>query len=322
MASDRRHPWIDLPEHELHAMVDAAAPGRAVAAMERVSGGRCNTNLRVRLRGSRESLLLRIYSRGREVAEKELALHRRLAGIVPVPEPRCDSVFLDGQARPFALFEWIELPPLGDVLPAVDGVAAEAFGRSAGEVLARLGAIRFDAPGDLGPDLSVSPWQFPGAGSLMSFVTWCVSLEPVARRLGPHRCDRLIERVARDGDRLQGMDRECSLVHADFNPGNLLARGSGKAAAVGSVLDWEFAHSGSPMMDFGNLLRAHRALPAGFVDGFLDGFQSVAGPLPPDWFVRCRLVDLTAQLEFLTSTEDRGELHRVAIETIDSTLQD
>jgi aminoglycoside phosphotransferase (APT) family kinase protein len=49
-----------------------------------------------------------------------------------------------------------------------------------------------------------------------------------------------------------GVDRIC-LAHSDFNPKNLLVDPS--SAEITGLIDWEFAHAGSPYTDLGNLLR-------------------------------------------------------------------
>jgi aminoglycoside phosphotransferase (APT) family kinase protein len=49
-----------------------------------------------------------------------------------------------------------------------------------------------------------------------------------------------------------GVDRIC-LVHSDFNPKNLLVDPA--TAQITGLIDWEFAHAGSPYTDLGNLLR-------------------------------------------------------------------
>ena len=52
-----------------------------------------------------------------------------------------------------------------------------------------------------------------------------------------------------------GVRRVC-LVHSDFNPKNLLV--DPETARITGLIDWEFAHAGSPYADLGNLLRFSR----------------------------------------------------------------
>ncbi len=67
-------------------------------------------------------------------------------------------------------------------------------------------------------------------------------------------------------------------MHSDFNPKNVLAVRAGGRWSVSAVLDWEFAFSGSPLHDIGNMLRFEQ--PPGFAAGFADGFRDGGGDLP------------------------------------------
>ena len=64
-------------------------------------------------------------------------------------------------------------------------------------------------------------------------------------------------------------------MHSDLNPKNLLV--DPDTLVVTGVLDWEFAHSGHPFTDLGNLLRFDRD-PA-YADAVLGGGAS-AGAAP------------------------------------------
>lgn len=64
-------------------------------------------------------------------------------------------------------------------------------------------------------------------------------------------------------------------MHSDFNPKNLLADPA--SGALTGLLDWEFAHAGTPGTDLGNLLRFDREPE--FAGAVLDGYLEVAGHL-------------------------------------------
>jgi aminoglycoside phosphotransferase (APT) family kinase protein len=57
-----------------------------------------------------------------------------------------------------------------------------------------------------------------------------------------------------------GLDREASQVHGDFSRANVLIQRGRAHSQVAAVLDWEFAVSGSPLIDVGHFLRYERAL--------------------------------------------------------------
>ena len=93
-------------------------------------------------------------------------------------------------------------------------------------------------------------------------------------------------------------------MHADYNPKNLLAVRRGGPWAISAVLDWEFAFSGSPLADIGNMLRPRPAVPADFTAGFIAGYREAAGRLPPDWREISEALDLYALADFLTRPPD------------------
>jgi len=90
------------------------------------------------------------------------------------------------------------------------------------------------------------------------------------------------------------------LVHSDYNGKNLIAVGAGGRWSISAVLDWEFAFSGSPLTDIGNMLRFRGELPAGFADGFIAGYRDGGGELPEGWREISEALDLYALADFLT----------------------
>jgi hypothetical protein len=66
------------------------------------------------------------------------------------------------------------------------------------------------------------------------------------------------------------------------------------------VLDWEFAFSGSPLVDVGNMLRFREEQPDGFAAGFIAGYREAGGLLPPGWPEISEALDLCALADFLT----------------------
>ncbi|MFI2707732.1 phosphotransferase family protein, partial [Nocardioides sp. CER28] len=84
-----------------------------------------------------------------------------------------------------------------------------------------------------------------------------------------------------------------SLVHSDLNPKNVLVEPS--TLEVTGVLDWEYAHAGSPYADLGNLLRFDRR-PA-YADAVLRGYADLRGDDPATALDRARSADLVALVD-------------------------
>lgn len=238
-----------------------------------------------------ERSVVRIFADPRhspEAADIQAALLRLVRGLVPVP-----AVLEVRRADPTAgtpallVTEYVG-GVRGDLLLAqLDPPALARVGESLGRIAAALagmpqltGGLFVDAELRVDPfDLDLGEW-----------------VDSHAARLAWDEADAEgLRAVAADAQaRLDDVGRVC-LVHSDLNPKNvLLAPGS---LAVTAVLDWEYAHAGSPVSDLGNLLRFDRA--RAYVDGVLSGFR--AGNAPEahrdDLLDLARSADLVALVE-------------------------
>ncbi len=82
-------------------------------------------------------------------------------------------------------------------------------------------------------------------------------------------------------------------MHSDFNAKNVLVDPS--TGEVTGLLDWEFAHSGSPFADIGNLLRFDRR-PV-FERAVRATYSELVVDAPDDLLDRARAADLFAVVE-------------------------
>jgi fructokinase len=262
----------------------AALPGKTIVGTRPLSGGYRNDNLLLEYSdGGR--LVLRRYRSGNR-AEIEAALARRLDGVVPVP-----AVVAADPEGGALLLEFASGTPVDVLLATLSDDEAAAVGIAAGRTLAAIGTIRFERAGFFA-DGTLRPEPMGGAAELTGFVNDC--LGRLAPGWGLTRSEQnglralavdwapLVRAIA-DGGRL---------VHADFNPKNLLAERTHDGWRI-TVLDWEFAFSGSPLADLGNVLRFGETA---FTNGVLAGF----GPLPACWRETARALDLFSVAEFLT----------------------
>jgi aminoglycoside phosphotransferase (APT) family kinase protein len=103
---------------------------------------------------------------------------------------------------------------------------------------------------------------------------------------------------------LDALPNESRLVHSDFNPKNLLAEHRVDGWVVTAVLDWEFAFSGHPLVDVGNLLRFRADYPPAFADGFEAGYRAEGGALEAGWQAAAGALDMFALADLLTRGPD------------------
>ena len=195
-----------------------------------------------------EDAVLRLYARHPERAAVDVSLLRLVRGLLPVPrvldampDPAGDG------APPYVLTERLPGVNLQTYLDTAGDKERQKVGEQLGELLVRLSGMPFLTFGEfVGRDLVIESF---GSGGLTQW------LDRYVEDLGLTRDQ--VESLYSVLDRAEaladtGVDRIC-LVHSDFNPKNLLV--DPDTAELTGLIDWEFAHAGSPYTDLGNLLR-------------------------------------------------------------------
>jgi aminoglycoside phosphotransferase (APT) family kinase protein len=329
---ERRFETISVTSAEIEdALRSVYSPNCRITSIEPIGEGKINTNLRVNLADTPEPILVRLYARGEGIRAKEAGIYRHLAVTgIPSPALLADTTGQTLAGHPFAVLSFLPGVSLAHLLS--DGLPGGGYGlgASVGATVASIHAIEFPRSGDLGADFQPVPWDFGGHSNdengdeedivLVLYRLW-VTEGNAGRRLGDDLRERLTRFVHENRPASSdGYGDRPRLVHSDCNPTNLLADPA--TGAVTGVVDWEWAHVGTPLMDLANLLRDDDLYPPAFVSGILDGYQRVAGPLPSDWKRQARFIDLSSQLEFLNSVEERPEIHGRAIERIEKTLRE
>ena len=322
------------------AWLARALAGQRIVAVQQLAGGYRNDNVLL-VTDAAEKYVLRRY-RGGDVEATgrtcgvEAALAARLRGIVPVPEVIAADPAGSATGEPLLLSRYAAGSLVSEVLARPDGAAAGSAGQAAagpagqpagdpgraaadlgwaaGAVLAAIGSVRFGGPGFFtGPDLIPSPEGMPA--SLPDFVEDCLraagaSGERAVGGLSPAEQDGLRALAVRAGPAAARADGRRQLVHSDYNPKNLLAVHRGGQWSITAVLDWEFAYSGSPLADIGNMLRPRPGVPAEFAAGFSTGYREAGGELPDGWREISEALDLYALADFLTRPPEHRYFRR------------
>jgi aminoglycoside phosphotransferase (APT) family kinase protein len=244
-----------------------------------------------------ERTVVRIYAgrgltRGPNAAEIDAAVLRLVRGLLPVPDVLEVRRADDSAGTPALLVtSWLDGTRLDEVLPEADDELASTIGRNLGRILARLAQMPMLRPGPfLDGELRIGPMP-PGLDDLVTWVETCSDGTVLGEWSEADR-GRLWGVADRAQDLLDLTERTC-LVHSDFNSKNVLVDPS--TGAVTGLLDWEFAHAGSPFTDLGNLLRFDRR-PA-FADAVLSTYTDLVVDAPDDLLDRARAADLFALVE-------------------------
>ena len=295
----------------IERMLAAAFPGRRVLAAEPLAGGLRNTNLKVELDGSPSPLVLRIYRHDPVLCQKELDLFRLLDGRVPIPQiVHAEPAGLDG-LPPFTVHLYIEGITLRELKRTGDRKALAQAAYSAGETLAAIGSVRFEKPG----------W-IPAGGTIEtpSFIDQCLASPVAQKRLPAEVRDRASALAWSAAPQLALSDREAHLVHGDYGKRNLLVRCSGGRWSIAGVLDWEFAISGSPLIDVGHLLRYERAARPLLEPHFSKGYTAAGGVLPDGWRLLSQIIELAALCELLTHDPLPPDIIAEVVEVVQRTV--
>ncbi|MGA8255841.1 MAG: phosphotransferase [Nocardioides sp.] len=234
-----------------------------------------------------ERAVVRIHARRPERAEVDAALMRLVRGLLPVPdvlEVRRGDAAADLPALLVTQF----LPGVrGDLLlPTLDDAGLAVVGRQMGDLAARLAGMPTLVPGAfVGPDLRIETWDLPDG--LPGFVE--------ATHLDQWESFELdaLASVAEAAQDILDAVRRTSVVHSDLNPKNVLI--DPDTRVITALLDWEFAHSGSPFTDLGNVLRFERH-PA-YVAAALAAFEEREGTAPSEALALARAADLWALVD-------------------------
>jgi Ser/Thr protein kinase RdoA (MazF antagonist) len=262
-----------------------------------------------------ERSVVRIYRPGRRddaAPEIDAALLRLVRGVVPVPDVLEVRRGVTGLDRPGLLVTSYLPGERGDLLlPTLDDAQLTALGGRLGGLAADLAGMPTLRPGPfVDPDLRIG--TFGGADGLPGLVDDRAA-DLVTEGWEPRQVDALARVAGQAQDLLDTVDRTC-LVHSDLNPKNLLV--DPDTLEVSGVLDWEFAHSGCPVSDLGNLLRFDRN-PA-YADAVLAAWCERRGTDLDHTLELARAADLWALVDLAARrgenpVADRAHEHLLAI---------
>jgi aminoglycoside phosphotransferase (APT) family kinase protein len=259
-----------------------------------------------------ERSVVRIYPPGaRDDAAPEIdaAVLRLVRGLVPVPEVLEVRRGVAAADQPGLLVTSYLPGERGDLLlPALDDARAATLGGHLGGLVAALAGMPTLTAGPF-VDADLSIGDFGLADGLPGFV------DQNAAALGwePEPLAALHAIAERAQEMLDAVGRSC-LVHSDANPKNVLV--DPDTLTVTGLLDWEFAHSGHPFTDLGNLLRFDRR-PA-YADAVLAAWCERRGADPAGTLDLARSADLWALVDLASRkgqnpVADRAHDHLLAV---------
>jgi aminoglycoside phosphotransferase (APT) family kinase protein len=312
---DRRGSTTVFALEEIRELVSSWLNPSEIESVSLLTGGFMNSNYRLRLRNN-TSVVLRV-ARGSGNLKKELRVLKHVHGAVPVPAviAECSS-----GPHPFALIEFIEGTLVSDSLGSLGAADLTNVAAEAGSTLRAIHSFDLGEAGFFDENFVFNPAFENFGGSLHEYISSNLVTGRVRERLGEELAERALARVRSKREVYWSIPNSTRLIHCDYNLKNILIRKVGSAWKVVGVLDWEFAVSGSPLVDIGNFLRFEDELPPGFSEAFIQGYLSNSIGLPSNWREIARLFDLAAMVNFLAGKEEAPKTFRTAVLVIANTV--
>jgi len=275
---------------------------------EILSGGAVNTTFK--MRWDDESYVLRFYVRDKSFAFVEKQIYQLIQKTVPVPELLFASS--GNKEYPFAIFRFCKKPHIYEI--SIDH--SHKLSYDLGQALAKIHSFRFQRAGLFKRDLSIGTLFEEGSSP---YLEYCLDhLIPNSKawmRFGDAKAEQIIRFIEEYREYFPVIRNGGCLVHSDFKPVNLLWNEEDGL----TVLDWEFAHSGDGIMDFGILLRHYQDFPLNIL--YLEkGYKENGGVLAPNWIQRARITDFINIIQLLNTPSERPKLFQDLIRSIDYSM--
>ncbi len=303
----------------LEQIATVAAPASRALACAPLSGGLRNSIFKLELEPG-GPVVVRIYQHDPSLCRKELDLSALLDGRVPVPRILYASPEGQDGLPPFTVAGYIEGVMFRELRRTGDRQAIAEAAYSAGQVLAAVGQVVFGEPGWLAPGPTVTAPPVQGKNFTPQFIDECLASGVLRERMAPVLRERASAVAWSAADELAPVDEESRLVHGDFGKTNVLVRPVDGRWSVTGVLDWEFAISGSPLIDIGHFLRYDVESAPVLEPHFSRGYVEAGGVLREGWRRLARIVDLAALCEILTRDPLPAEVVAELVELVEATV--
>lgn len=294
-----------LPEGTIEKMVSVAYPDKQLTSFELIAGGCANLNYKIQLRHEDHPLILRVYLRDKDAADREQKLAALIKETVPAP---LTHYIGELEGHHFAITEFIPGISLRDLLLKCAPHDLSAPMSEVGMILSKITAHEFPKAGFLNKELEVVPYE---SSDVIKFAQDCLNDKTVLSVLSPEVVAEIKKAIDQHASLFPNSD-EKHLVHGDFDPANILVDKINGSWVVTGILDWEFAFSGSYLWDVANMLRYAHKMPPEFQNSFIEALQKNGIKLPAHWCTTIHLLNLSSLLDLLKRSDPKDHPHRCA----------
>lgn len=240
---------IHLSDDLIFKMLSFYYAADDIKSVSVLPGGCANINVLVQLNVADTPVILRVYLRDKESVYREQKISSFLPKKIPVPEFYHVGEY-DGYR--FAIIEYFPGQTLRDLLlkgrsPDISDIMCKVGG-----ILGEIANIKFPSSGSFDKNLGVA--KCITTEGLVEFCFECLENNKVKAIL-PEGQREQIKNIFRIYKNLLPGAAGKNLVHADFDPANILVTEVNGKIAVSSILDEACSFAGSTLWDVASMLR-------------------------------------------------------------------
>lgn len=257
-----------------------------------LTGGRSHQNHAITL-ASGQQVVLRV-SGNQQSLNKQYALAQKLWQKLPVPRFLSQPLPANGNL----FFVFLEFKP-GQRLANIETLppAEQAqLGFELGDYLALIHSQTFKQAGEFTNDLKIGQKHDITPLGLSSIFAYCLSQATRNGHVSGKQAQNYRQKFDGQIKILDEWQHPNCLIHSDLNEDNILHNDG----HISAILDWEFALSGHPALDFGKFTRTPYSHCPIFTENLCDQYYLTHKNLPTNWAEIAQIVDLLAWAEFLS----------------------
>lgn len=287
-----------LPKVIVEKMVYLGFPDKTLQSSSLIAGGCANLNFKIQLENEPNPFILRVYLRDQDSAYKEQSLYKILKDTVPIPQ-----IYFIGEVDnyQFAITEFMNGITLRDFLLESESYDLDTIMYDSGKMLAKIARVKFPRSGFFDKNLNIIIEH--SQDGYLNFVQKCLESPIVLKQLNPDTLAK-INLYLKEYEFPSKNER--NLVHADFDPANILVDKIDGNWKITAVLDWEFSFVGSTLCDVANMLRYKHKMPLEFEKSFLRGLNEGGVVLPKNWITTVHMLNLLSLLDCLVRSDPKN----------------
>lgn len=304
---ERAFEFIELDYSKIENICQGYFKKGRLKTFQSLAGGAINTIYKIVW--DEKPFILRLYVRDPELAQIEKSVYQLIHNKVAIPKFLHIGQF---NSYAFAIFDFVDKKHIFEFAKG----EATSLSYDLGKALAHIHSFRFPQAGLFGKGLAIQLPFEEGSSPYFSYIMDNLSESSLAwQRMGEERAKQLKHFLQEHQDFFPKIQQGGVLVHSDFKPVNLLWNTRNGL----TVLDWEFVHSGDPLIDFGILLRHFQQFPLN-IASLEKGYAEHGGKLVSDWIRKARLTDSINVIQLLNRPTQSPQLFKFLIESSDFTL--